>query len=128
MKKIFKFQFILILLFVFPIVYSYPILIHNTNTNITLNKQVVYSINEKYFEYVKVIEFFGKPIIKRNITGNGWAWVSWDYKHRCFNGHIQLYNPYSIYHELGHIYEWCELKRNITTQEFANNFLKKWSG
>ena len=27
-----------------------------------------------------------------------------------------------LQHELGHIYEHCELKRNILTEEFANNF------
>ena len=52
----------------------------------------------------------------------GWSYVKWDVYHNCYNGIIILSNPKYLIHELGHIYEHCELKRNISTEEFANNF------
>ena len=111
--------------------YDYPIIISEQGTNHTLNKELVYSIPTKYFEYIDRIEFvndyLGCEIIdaygqKRCLRG--WSWVHWDENHKCYNGKIILSENSLrlLMHESGHIYELCKLKRNITTEEFANNF------
>jgi hypothetical protein len=108
--------------------YAYPIITSEQEINHTEVKQVVYSIPEKYYEYVNIIKFVKNPICKvYDIYGQqqchqGWNYVYWDINHKCFNGNIILYNPDLLMHELGHIYELCELKKDITTEEFANSF------
>ena len=108
---------------------AYPFLISERGTNHTQNKELVYSIPEKYFNFVDTIEFkpdyaycraYGDFEQKKCYSGR--SYVKWDVYHNCYNGIIILSNPKYLIHELGHIYEHCELKRNISTEEFANNF------
>lgn len=103
---------------------DYPIIISEQGINHTESKQLIYSIPQEYYEYVNIIEFVNQPICKeiQQKCYRGWSQVYWDKNHNCYNGKIRLQNTSLIIHELGHIYELCELKRNITTEEFAENF------
>ena len=113
--------------------YSYPIIISNKGVNHKEAKQLVYSIPEKYYKYVNVIEFVNKPIKKfiwetnnrAEIKYNdGQYWVYWDKHHKCLKGKILIYSlTYKVLmHELGHIADYCINLVDYSTEEFANNF------
>ena len=110
---------------------DYPIIISNQGVNHTQAKQLVYSIPEEYYKYVNVIEFVKgyahEKIIDKFVqkkVWKGWYWVYWNKNHECFNGKIILseINRSLLIHELGHIEEHCLLKKDISTEEFADNF------
>ena len=74
------------------------------------------------------IEFVNQPICKvydiygQKICHQGMYLINWDKNHNCRYGKIIIENPNLLIHELGHIYELCELKRDVTTEKFADNF------
>lgn len=111
---------------------AYPIIISESGTNHTLNSQLVYSIPEKYYKFVEKVEFvngFGARCIvldeyDQMKCWKGWNSVYWDKNHNCLYGNIilSIADIKVLIHELGHIYEYCELKRDTSTEEFADNF------
>lgn len=103
---------------------AFPFIISEDGTNVTENKQLVYSIPEEYFNYVNSIYFYSNRFYWETKKVDGYAYVFWNNKfHNCYNGKIwTIQNKKILIHELGHIYELCSLKRNTTTEEFANNF------
>ena len=118
--------------------YGYPVMTFEKNVNITEAKKVVYSIPEEYFEYVNRIDFAKEPVkkwvrIKKHklelVTFSGWNKVKWGKHHNCYYVEIDIFlkspvmTPYeTLVHELGHVYEYCVLKRDKSTEEFADNF------
>lgn len=108
---------------------AYPAIISNPNTNHSFNIETVYSVPEKYYRYVDKIEFVNYSIKDyENGYIGGYAYAWWNIHHNCYNGYITLSSELknlsrdALTHELGHIYELCELKRDITTEDFANSF------
>ena len=118
---------------------AYPqssILIFDDFVNKTLLKEVIQYIPEEYYEYVDVIEFKNGFVRCQNIDEfdrkrcyEGYSWAYWDKAHDCYYGKIILngkLNRDDLYrvlqHEIGHIYELCKLKRDITTEDFADGF------
>ena len=70
---------------------AYPIIISNEGINTTQAKELVYSIPEKYFKYVNVVEFVNKPLYNSGQFNSGWYNVLWNNKHKCYDGKIQIY-------------------------------------
>jgi len=112
-------------------VFAYPVIVSEKGVNHTQVKELVYSIPEVYYEGVDVIEFVNEPIQKWiKIEENhwtleyfgGWYRTYWDREHNCFDGKIWIYNFDLLVHELGHNYEYCILKKDISTEEFADDF------
>jgi|TARA_Y100000310_G_scaffold312884_1_gene360662 hypothetical protein len=115
-------------------IFAYPIIISNEGVNHQEAKELVYSIPEVNFKYVKSVEFVNEPIKKFNWINNntaivnyydGWYDISWSKNFECYNGKITIYHFDILEHELGHIFEHCELKRSISTEEFSNEFKLK---
>ena len=130
MNKLF-FPIFVMLLLVFSIsVTAYPIIISEQGVNHTQAKELVYSIPEEYYEYVDIIEFVNKPICRtidefgQKNCWDGWYWIYWNNNHQCHNGKIIIYRlSYEmIQHELGHIYQICNLKQPTNDEEFAYSF------
>lgn len=120
MKKIKLFLYIVVIFLVFvSSTYAYPIIIIEQNINHTQAKQLIYSVPEKYYKHVNSIEFKDTAY---NIRG--YANAKWNNKHICYSTYIWIFriNFQILQHELGHIYEFCELKKDVSTEEFANNF------
>ena len=125
---------VIILILFSNLLYSYPVIITEQGVNHTEVKQLVYSIPEKYYKFIDVIEF--RPYyaycrvydeLGQKKCYDGWYWVYWDNKyHYCFNGKIILNsiskytNKYILIHELCHIVEHCLLKKNYSTEIFAD--------
>jgi len=114
----------------YPIRNDYPIIVSEQGVNHQKAKDLVYSIPEHHFRYVDVIEFVTTPIKIQDTEVLEFAKykVLWNKNHYCYEAKITLWNTFSdkvIEHELGHIYEHCELKKDISTEEFANEFVIK---
>ena len=112
-------------------VFAYPAIISNKGVNHTKAKEVVYSIPESYYKYVKSIEFVNKPL-KFNATDGktifGEYKVFWNKNHVCYNGRIKVWDfrmKKNLLHELGHIIDHCLNKLNYSTEKFANDFIVK---
>lgn len=135
MKKI----FFLLIIFIFLLAlflksgYAYPTIISSSNYNHTKVKELIHSIPKSYYNHVNVIEFVDTPIchwIKESQykysydCSSGWNQVFWNKKHNCFNVKIQLssYSKDILVHELGHVHEYCVLKKDVSTEEFAEGF------
>ena len=110
---------------------DYPVISTEKGINPTQAKQLVFSIPEQYYFFVKEISFITKPAktIFIDEYGKSKDWdgqykVYWNKNHSCYNGKIILssINKGLLRHELGHIYEICILKKDISTEEFADNF------
>ena len=111
---------------------DYPVISTEEGINHNEAVKLVYSIPEKHYNFVKKIEFVN-GFVKKQVIGNygelkvwnGWAWTYWDKNHNCYGGKIILskIDKNLLQHELGHIYEFCVLKRDYSTEEFANNFM-----
>jgi len=99
---------------------AYPTIV-SSGINHTDFKETVYSFPEELFDGVEVIEYSTE-----NKSYSGVTRVLWyEYDHYCYNGKITLYNSYSenlIWHELGHVYEYCNLKRDSSSELFARLF------
>jgi len=117
-------------------VIAYPIIISEQGINHTEAKQLVYSIPKAYYKYVNSIEIINKRFVHCSIYDNygqqkcnmGWNWIYWDLNHNCYSVKINVgkyESQKTLIHELGHVYEYCELKRDISTEEFADNFVIK---
>ncbi len=128
--------FLLVLTLFSSLSFAYPVIISNEGVNHTRAKELVYSIPEKYYRYVDTIEFVSEPIRKfywendneaEIIKYGGWYHTYWNKDHICYNGKILIYNiNYNILkHEIGHAYEYCDLKKDISTEDFANEFVIK---
>ena len=111
--------------------FGYPLIISEKGFNHTQAKELVYSIPNKDYKYVDTITFVNNYAHFKYIDNfgqkkvwKGWNWVYWDKNHNCFNGKIILsdINKSILIHELGHIYEYCNLKKNVSTEVFADNF------
>ena len=98
---------------------DYPIIISESNINHNKSKELVYSVPKEYLRHIDTIEFKDTA---NNIRG--YAWTKWNRKHICYGGKIILskIDKNLLQHELGHIYEFCVLKRDYSTEEFADNF------
>ena len=114
-----KYIFLIIICILCSNIYAYPDL-GSIDIKHSDLKNLVYSIPEEYYQYVEYIEFAGN-----NIEFHGYAMTKWDQKHNCYDGKIFLWNKLSykvLLHELGHIYEYCVLKKSYSSEEYANNF------
>ena len=97
-----------------------PILIHNQGTNITTNKNLVDSIDENYYKYVKSIEFYPERFYWGSQYVYGRMYTFWDSYHNCFNGKIwTITDKKTLMHELCHFRWFCEKKRDINNETFA---------
>ena len=112
---------------------NYPNFVFEEGVDITSLKNIVYSIPSKYYGYVNVIEFVNSDFAHcrvydnygQKICNGGWYWVYWDSNHNCHSTKIIMGKHEGrgiLIHELGHIYEHCELKKDTSTEEFADNF------
>jgi len=110
--------------------FAYPVIVSERGVNHTQIKELVYSIPEEYFKYVDVIEFVNEPLkvaedgeVKR--VGTYMVFRTDSYV--CYNGKIKLWDysdsKITVIHEIGHSYEFCELKKDYSTEEFADNFV-----
>jgi len=132
MRGVKKVKIVLCFLIVFTLIVSsvsaYPVIISESGIDHQTSKELVYSIPEKYYRYVDVIEFVNKPIKKFNQYYSGWHYVYWTKNHQCFNGRIWIYDndlfpkEEMIVLELGNIYQRCILKQDIGNESFAKNF------
>lgn len=120
------FIFIMSSLFVYP----YPVIISESGTNHTLNKQLVYSFKESQFEHVRKIEFkkdaarcVGLDKYGQKKCWVGWYWVMRDKNNNCIRGEILLSEPNTntLKHELCHIQWACKLKQTTNNEEYAEN-------
>ena len=116
------------------IAFAYPIIISTSPINHTQAKELVYSIPEEYYEYVDVVEFVN------NDYSAGYYSIKWNKHHLCYNGKITInyidrniyleylgydYNKEILIHELRHMHEHCVLKKDISTEKFADDFKLK---
>ena len=117
-----KFCFAIILVFMlvltFKSAWAYPVISYEQGVNVELTKLAVYYIPEEYYKYVDRIDF------TNNFINNEWghSYAKKNSKGNCYEGRIRLYGIFALEHELGHIYEYCELKQDDSTEEFAENF------
>jgi len=112
-------------------VFAYPVIVSNEGINHQEAKELVYSIPEKYYSYVDVVEFVNKPIKKFGLFYSAWYYAYWNKDHVCYSGKILIY-PNKLHsprdmlqHEIGHIYEHCVLKESISTEDYADEFIIK---
>ncbi len=107
---------------------AYPIIVSEQGVNHQKAKELVYSIPKEYYRYVDVIEFVDEPLVigaNNEVEVFGMYKVLWNKYHNCYGARIIIWDyllEKTLIHELGHIYENCVLKKNISTEEFANNF------
>ena len=110
-----------------------PILTFEGGINQSKMQEIVNSIPSRYYKNVNEIIFvnwtFGHCYVYdkygQQKCYQGWNEVKWDSQHKCYSGKIRLgknANRSLLVHELGHIYEYCELKRDNSTEEFAEGF------
>ena len=114
---------------------AFPTIISEQGINHTKSKQLVYSIPKVYFRDVDEIIFTNKVFAKCEVIDafgqkacwKGWASAYWNNKHICTSTRIIMadFNRTRLIHESNHIYDYCVNKANISTEEFANNFLIK---
>ena len=132
MKKLFLLITLISTIFLISYVSAYPSIISESGVNHTQAKELIYSIPEKYYKYVKAVEFVNEPIGHNA----GWYDIQWDSGHNCYNGKIGIYyfpntilNHYIYYeilqHEIGHIIDHCINKSDFSTEDFANKFIIK---
>ena len=120
-KYIIIFTILAILLVKTAMAYTYPIIISGDSVNHNKTKETVTSIPVEYYKHVTIVEFTNaKP------QGDFGRYLYKSYNDRCYHSKIWVYAfedwEETLIHELGHIYEHCELKKKISTEEFANNF------
>lgn len=116
-----------------------PILTFEEGVNQSRTTEIVNSIPKEYYKYVNEITFVNNKTFDNRSFGHcyiydkygqqkcheGWNEVKWDSTHNCYSGKIRLNknaNRSLLIHELGHIHEYCVLKKNNSTEEFANAF------
>lgn len=114
------------------IINAYPVIVSDSGLNHTKNVELVNSIPDKYLKHIDTISFINSAWAKCRIYGShnqsicwkGWYWAYWTKSHDCHHTKIILSsNEYDILeHELGHVYELCELKKDYSTEEFAIDF------
>ncbi len=116
-------------------VVAYPVIISEQGVSHTGAKELVYSIPEEYYKYVSNIHFVNEP---RNrwwdwntfwfLEEKAWYDVIYDYdNNECYKVDIYVYEVKKEYliHELGHIYQICNLKQPVNDEEFAEEFIIK---
>lgn len=104
-------------------VMAYPTLVSYENHNHETFKQFISKIPDKYLKHVAWIEMQSNKVECDNEnaivcfdTGNylGYTTLKLKYGGGCFGkAVIYSYNYKTIYHELGHIYDFCELKNTL---------------
>jgi len=104
---------------------DYPLLKFEKGRDMQSDKQWVYSIPQDYYKYVDVIYFVNKPIKRNGELFDGYYKIRWSGNHKCYGGIIWLYNEASLQHELGHIYQICVDKKDVSTEQYANNFIAR---
>ena len=115
---------------------QYPVIITDQHTNHTQAKELVYSIPEHYYKHVDVIEFVQDGSVwcqideyhpNHNCSGMAithwwwWDWSAWlhpEWEHgSCFDVTILTTVSFDVLqHELGHVHEQCELRRNVNNE------------
>ena len=136
------FRYLLVVILTTQIVLgAYPDIVSDSDTNHTANKELVYSIPVEYYKSVDTIIFENNLIAESTWLHGGYgklaAWgfteALWDDKyHYCYQGTVWIdaTNDYNIQfvllHELGHIHDFCEVKSNISTEQYANNYAEKY--
>tara|TARA_Y100000310_G_C20663967_1_gene806401 strand:+ start:100 stop:513 length:414 start_codon:yes stop_codon:yes gene_type:complete len=129
------FVFITVFFLFITSVSAFPTIITESEVNHTKAVELVYSIPLKYYQYVDRVEFVNDNYAKCKVIDVygqkqcwiGWYWIYWNKHHDCFNGRIimSVSDKDLLVHELGHIYEHCNLRRDISTEEYAGNFIIK---
>jgi len=103
-----------------------PIVISDSGWNSTEALDIVDSLPLEFYKFVDIIEFTSKPITYKEQLAYGYMYSNWDYTHYCYDTKITIYEKFNtqmvLLHELGHVYEYCVLKRDNSTEEFANAF------
>jgi len=114
--------------------FNYPVIVSGDGYNHTEVKQLVYSIPIKYFVHVDKIEFIKRPTVVlgnhikiSSMVRDGYVRVMSYFaddgvvnKVICTDVQITLHEPQTIFHELGHVYDICELNNIDSTEEFAD--------
>lgn len=106
------------------------VLITAGGLNHTENKAILAQFPEKYLEHVNVIEFVPeRTLLFKDYEARGLvrAWWYID-NHECYDVRITI--AYSdrgqayidLWHELGHVYEFCHKKQDTSSEEYANGF------
>lgn len=119
--------------------HAYPTITHEDGTNITLNKQLVYSLPEKYFNGVDEITFTNEPIKHNGKLYTGWYSVNW-YGDYFFNARIWVFGKKiinytegdmnkTLKHELCHHKSYYKLHDKVYSDEYAEDCRVKesWS-
>lgn len=111
------------------IVHGAPIVVTAGSLNSSESLEIMHQIPEKYFKYVDVVEFVNESFYWNGRTVNGLCETHWGSDHACFDVWITVVNPnnraqafFTLWHELGHVYEYCELGLNVSSEEFADAY------
>lgn len=121
--------FLCLILAVIPLASSYPNIISDSGTNHTLNKQVVYSIPEHYFNGVDTVEFTNQGVFGNRAGYYHIYWINNYY----YGGKIWIYGGQAtnwnetemrktLKHELGHNDWFYNLHNKINNEEYADEF------
>ena len=134
-KLIKRFVYLVWGVLLLQMVYAYPVIVTEQGINHTKSVAIVKSIPEKYYKHVDRIDFVAYDWARCKATDNdqqrcsaGWYWAWWNNNHECnFTRIILGTRNQSLYkktltHELGHIFEHCELKRDYSSEQFADSF------